>query len=149
MHGPSVATMRSGAAPLATIASTVAPITPRSSPRRPQCAAPITPAAGSAISTGRQSAANMPSARPAREVTWPSASTVAAAPSTGVPDASNPYGVPGSAPGSHSSSTSTATPECTWLIRDMSQPIALASAVRLARTRDGSSPPLPPRLQLP
>ena len=157
MQGPSVATIRSGWAPLDTIFSMVAPITPFCRPRRPQCAAPITPASGSAISTGRQSAANMPSATLFRDVTWPSASMTVGSPSFPValfspsvsssgffvPDTSNPNGWLMT----NDSSTSTASPECTWLIRLIFAPSTSASALRLASTCSGLSPDLPPRLK--
>ena len=57
------------------MAATVASITPASAPRQPAWAQPITPAAGSAISTGAQSAHTTPRAMPARLLTRASAST--------------------------------------------------------------------------
>ena len=146
MRGPSVATMFAGSAPLLFIRSTVAPITPRSRPRRPQWAAPMIPVTGSPSSTGRQSAANMPRAMPDCAVTWPSASmTCGVSVSPCVPDTSKPKGVLMT----NESSTSTATPECTWETSDRRACTASASAMRFDSTASGSSPDLPPRFRLP
>ncbi len=60
MQGPSTAVIRSGAAPSPTIAATTPSSTPPSAPFQPACAAPITPASGSASRTGPQSAVSTP-----------------------------------------------------------------------------------------
>ena len=73
MQGPTAARMRSRRAPSFSIAAIVASTTPPSAPFQPACAAPITPAAASASSTGAQSAAITPSTTPGRSVTSPSA----------------------------------------------------------------------------
>ena len=74
MHGPTAAAIRAGAAPRPTMAATVASRMPASAPFQPAWAAPITPASGSASSTGPQSAASTPRSRPGRSVTRASAS---------------------------------------------------------------------------
>ena len=118
--------IRSGWAPLDTIFSMVAPITAflQTATAAVRCADHA--ASGSAMSTGRQSAANMPSATFFWDVTWPSASMTVGSPSFPValfspsvsssgffvPDTSNPNGWLMT----NDSSTSTASPECTWLI---------------------------------
>ena len=68
------AMMRRRAAPMASISSTIASSTPATAPRQPAWAAPTTRAAGSANSTGAQSAVTMPSAMPGAAVAMASAS---------------------------------------------------------------------------
>ena len=75
MHGPSAARSALGARrPAPAIAATTASSTPPRAPFQPACAAPITPASGSARSTGPQSAVSTPRSRPGRSVTSASAS---------------------------------------------------------------------------
>ena len=62
-HGADARPVR---APSRSIAASVASSTPSSAPRQPAWAAPITPASGSANSTGAQSAVSTASARPGR-----------------------------------------------------------------------------------
>src|SRR5579885_2279116 len=129
MHGPIPARMRSARAPSATMPETVASITPASVPRQPPCAAPITPAAGSANNTGAQSAARMPRAIPGAAVTMPSAR--------------------GAAPAGHGSVTVTTAALWTWLqviSRAAGRPSRSAAAARLRATLSGSSPEPKPQL---
>ena len=79
MQGPMAAPMLPSRAPSRTIAATVSSTTPDLAPRQPACAAPITPACGSASSTGAQSAVRMPRATPRMRVTMPSTRGRAAA----------------------------------------------------------------------
>ncbi len=71
--GPMAARIWPRAAPSRSIAATVASITPDNAPRQPACAAPTTPACGSAKSTGPQSAVVTPTASARMRVTMASA----------------------------------------------------------------------------
>ncbi len=94
MAGPIAATIRFRRAPMPSMLATAASMTPLTAPRHPACAAPTTPASGSARSTGAQSAVRMPMTRPGVRVTTASALGRALA-STGP-------------------SMTTASPLCTW-----------------------------------
>ncbi len=129
MHGPTTPTMRDPTAPRLIIAAIVASSTPATAPRHPACAAPITPAAGSANRTGAQSAVTMPSAMPGRSVTIASPR--------------------GPSPGFQANSTRIASAPWTCVnptSRSGAAPTARAARARFSSTASGES--WPERLQL-
>src|SRR5215212_3290294 len=139
------------------MAATPASTTPAARPRHPAWTAPTTPAAGSASSTGAQSAVRTASTTPGSVVTSPSASPTGSFPSGGPgPSATVPARPdPGAARPAPNCPVlvSTARIRLPWTWRARAQgrparPRTVATRRRLASTRRRSSPTARPRLRV-
>src|SRR5215212_9684374 len=137
------------------MAATPASTTPAASPRQPAWTAPTTPAAGSASSTGAQSAVSTASTTPGSVVTRPSASPTGGlasggpwpSPTTSTRPGPAAAGLPPPRP------ASTARTRLPWTCRARAQgrpasPRTVATRRRLASTRRRSSPTRNPRLRV-